>query len=368
MLTIISERVEFFPKVDKGSKSKGAGKSNSDLLLQALVKCLSSAQSETRAIAEDILKDSVRYRIINISSAEKAFSKLSNAEQRKIRPLLDRLGSIQIEETSLDPLSNRAMEPRPASTVPFRNKAVNQNGHVRPKSTTPFERVTKDSPSRTSKASSRPSTRTGDRSSIHRKRSVSRGQRESGSRQGSEYSGGLADLLSDPVFHPFKSETAVSVSKAYRVSKQRDYLPEYPEEPSGKDIFSDLKKTWSLILPHSSVEFLFPKSGIRVQDDASPGCELLSRGIEMVLENGDEDVVLNQIDLVIRWYAYALCSRETTKGMQSLMSFLMKLATLLRNQKYQLSDSESFMLFPYLLEKAGAAKVRYMNSCHASHI
>lgn len=309
----------------------------------------------------------MRYRIIYISSAEKAVSKLPNAEQRKIRPILDRLGSIPIEEMSLDPLPNRAMEPRPASTVPFRNKKVN-HGSARPKSTTPFERVAKDSPSRASKASSRPSTRTGDRSSINRKRSVSRGRRESasGSRQGSEYSGGLADLLSDPVFHPFKSETAVSVSKAYRISKQREHLPEYPEEPSGKDIFSDLKKTWSSILPHPSVEILFPKSGIRVQDDASPGCELLSRGIEMVLENGDEDIVLNQIDLVIRWYAYVLCSRETTKGMQSLMSFLMKLATLLRNQQYQLSDSESFMLFPYLLEKAGAAKVRCMNSCHAA--
>lgn len=291
--------------------------------------------------------------MLNISTVEKAASKLINAEQRKVRPVLDNLGSVCIDETPLD-VSPKRTTRRPASTIPFN---AERESPARPKSTLPFESRNGLSPTR-SKASSRSK----DRSSTNPKnRSMSRSRRESaaGSRQSSEHLGSFTDLMSDPAFHPLKSESAIHVPKAHRISKQRDHLPEYPEEPSGKDTLYDLKRTWAPLLPHSSVEILFPTAGIKVQDDASLGCELLSRGIDMLIENEEEEVVLNQVDLIIRWYACALCSRETTKGMQSLVSFLTNLAAILRDRKYHLTDSESFMLLPYLLEKAGAAKVSF---------
>ena len=356
MLTIIIERVPHFPKVDSGNKSKS--KANEAQFAQAILKCLTSSISETRSIAENILKDCIKNRILNISSVEKAATKLINAEQRKVRPILDSLGSMAIEDipTERSPRKNVA---RPSSTIPFHKHG--RESPARPKSTVPFQHAMKKSPVRPSTSSSRVSGRSRERSSIsNRKRSMSRNRREStsGSKQGSEHSNIFSDLMSDPAFHPLKSETAITISKSHRSNKQREHLPEYPEEPSGKDTLNDLKRSWAPLLPHSSVEILFPTSGIRVQDDACMGCELLSRGTEMFIESGEEDILINQIDLVIRWYTYALCSRETTKGMQSLISFLLKLATLLRNSEYQFTDSESFMLLPYLLEKAGAAKVR----------
>mmetsp|Transcript_363 Transcript_363/g.549 ORF Transcript_363/g.549 Transcript_363/m.549 type:complete len:1476 (+) Transcript_363:109-4536(+) len=353
VLSFVAERITYFPKVDTGSKSKS--RNNEAQFAQAIIKCLTSSQSETRSHAESILKDSIKNRVINISSAEKAASKLINAEQRKVRPILDSLGSMAIDDIPAEHSPRRVA--RPASTIPFNDSG--RKSPTRPKSTVPFQRSSSPVKSR---GSSRLSGRSKDRTSIsRRKRSVSRSRREStsGSKQGSDHSGIYSDLISDPAFHPLKSETAISISKSHRIHKQREHVPEYPEDPSGKDVFTDLKRSWAPLLPHASVEILFPSSGIRVQDDASVGCELLSRGIEMIAESGDEDLLINQIDLIVRWFSYALCVRETTKGMQSLISFLLKLVTLLRSQQYQFTDSESFALLPFLLEKAGAAKGRF---------
>ncbi len=354
VLALVAERITYFPKVDSGSKSKG--RANEAQFSQAIMKCLISSQSETRSFGETILKESIKNRVLNISSAEKAASKLINAEQRKVRPILDSLGSMAIEDMPAENSPRRLA--RPASTIPFNDSG--RKSPARPKSTVPFQHSARDSPAR-SKVSSRLSSRSKDRNSIGgRKRSMSRSRRESasGSKQGSDHSGIYSDLINDPAFHPLKSETDISISKSHRIQRQREHVPEYPEEPTGKDTFTDLKRSWAPLLPNASVEILFPSSGIRVQDDACVGCELLSLGIEMIAESGDEDFLINQIDLIIRWFSYALCSRETTKGMQSLISFLLKLVTILRSQQYQFTDSESFALLPFLLEKAGAAKVR----------
>jgi hypothetical protein len=354
VLAIVCERIPYFPKVNAGNKSKAKAKTQEEEFAKAILKCLTSSKSESRSLAEDILKECITNRVLNISSVEKAASRMSNSEQRKVRPILDRLGSMAIENMPSEPSPPRKAAARPASTIPFRNSG--RESPARSKSTVPFQH----SPARP-KTGSQKTGRSRERNSLdHRKRSMSRNRRESasGSKQGSEHSGAFSDLMNDPAFHPLKSETAITMSKDHRISRQREHLPEYPEGPSGKDTLSDLKRSWAPLLPHSSVQILFPSSGIRVQDDASTGCELLSRGVEMVIESGEENVVINQIDLIIRWYAYVLYSRETTKGMQFLISFLLKLVTLLRNQQYEFTDSESIMLLPILLEKAGAAKVR----------
>jgi hypothetical protein len=127
---------------------------------------------------------------------------------------------------------------------------------------------------------------------------------------------------------------------------------------SGKDLLYSLKKTWSPLLPSKSLDIFFPVSGIQKQEDAANGCELLVHAIGLVTADGEEHIFIDQLDLILRWFTYALCCRDNPVGMQSLVSFLLKMIPLLRQQNYQLSDTESSLLLPYILEKTGAAKVR----------
>jgi hypothetical protein len=164
--------------------------------------------------------------------------------------------------------------------------------------------------------------------------------------------------LNDTGFHPLKSATPTTISKRQRLARQRDLIPEYPEEPSGKDIMLSLKKSWSILLPSQSIEILFPSSGFQKQDDSTDGCLLLSHALSLASSDGEESIVREQLDLILRWFSLALCSRETTSGMEPLLKFFMDLVGLLLRQSYQLSDGESLSVLPYILEKAGVAKVR----------
>lgn len=169
---------------------------------------------------------------------------------------------------------------------------------------------------------------------------------------------GIDNLVSDSNFHPLKSSSAAAVSKRQRVSRQRDHIPVYPEEPTGKDVMSSLKKSWSALLPAESVQVLFPGSGFQKQDDATDGCMLLSHALSLTSRDGEENIVIEQLDLILRWFSLALCSRETTSGMEPLLTLFSDLVALLHSQSYQLSDGESAAVLPYILEKAGVAKVR----------
>jgi len=169
---------------------------------------------------------------------------------------------------------------------------------------------------------------------------------------------GIDYLVNDSVFHPLKSTSGATVSKRQRVSRQRDHIPVYPEEPAGKDAMSSLKKSWSILLPAESVEVLFPGSGFQKQDDATDGCALLSHALFLSSRDGEENVVIEQLDLILRWFSLALCSRETTSGMEPLLTLFSDLVALLHRQSYQFSDGESASVLPYILEKAGVAKVR----------
>jgi hypothetical protein len=168
----------------------------------------------------------------------------------------------------------------------------------------------------------------------------------------------IDSLINDPSFHPLKSVSAITISKLNRVVKQRDHIPEYPEEPTNKHSTMELKKSWTPLIPSQSIEILFPKGGIEKQDDSAMGCLLLSHALSLCSRSGERDVLLEQLDLILRWFNLAMCSRETTSGMESLLSFFVDLLTYLRNENYQLTDNESSSVLPYLLEKAGVAKVR----------
>ena len=133
--------------------------------------------------------------------------------------------------------------------------------------------------------------------------------------------------------------------------------PEYPEEPLGSDIFNQLKRGWVPILPPTSEASFFPAGGIRKQDDGKGGCELLSKAILMERAGEGEGAIEEQLELIFRWMAIVIYSKEHTVGLQALLSSMSDLFVYLQEIKYELSDSEALLLIPFVLEKASLAKV-----------
>lgn len=105
------------------------------------------------------------------------------------------------------------------------------------------------------------------------------------------------------------------------------------------------------------MKVLFPSSGIQKQDDAIGGCLLLSHAFGFLTRNGEQDIIMDQLDLIVRWVSFALCSRDATSGLEALLLFLNDIFTFLHSEEQQLSDLESAVLLPFVLEKAGSAKV-----------
>lgn len=87
------------------------------------------------------------------------------------------------------------------------------------------------------------------------------------------------------------------------------------------------------------------------------GCALLCKAIEKD-RAGREEAIVDHIDVIFMWTSFALCSRESTVGLQSLITLFMRLFAFLEDHQYKLSDGEAFILLPHIFEKASIAKVR----------
>jgi len=326
VLNFAAKKAEYFPDFESTSSSKG--KALETQFASMTISCLTSSKSDARSAAESLLKECVRFGTLSAQSIEKTVQKLVEADQRNVRRILKSLG---IDGPKKLGDSRRAPAPkRPASS---RNRVKDKK----------------------SGGGSRPSSRAGRESLLPSKQTDGSLSIE------------LSDLLTDPSFFPLISSNGLTTTKAQRFSlsnRKRDHWPEYPEEPSGKDVLHTLKKAWSPLLPSPSIGVLFPPGGITRQEDASNGCELLSRAMTLLQANGEEIVLIDQLDLINKWLAFAICSRESTVGMQALISFLLKMFALLRHKRYQMTDTEGGILLPYLIEKAGAAKGRFRDMLH----
>jgi len=157
--------------------------------------------------------------------------------------------------------------------------------------------------------------------------------------------------------HPLITASGPSGLEKARSALRSMTWPEYPEEPLGSDIFNQLKRAWSVVLPATSAASIFPAGGIRNQDDGKAGCELLEKAI--LMERSGEGVAIEeQLEFVLRWIVIVLCSKEHTVGLQALLSVLSNLFVYLHDIKYEISDSEALLLVPFVFEKASLAKVR----------
>jgi hypothetical protein len=315
VLYFASNAAEHLPNLDSVTSSRGA--SLGEKLGSSIVGCLTSSKAETRSAAEGLLKAFVENGVISIGSAKKGMQKLLPAQQRSVGPVLSKLAGAT---------SSRANKENDSQS---REAA---KAHDTRTSESLVRRVGGDA------AKQKSDHKTAAKSASNRRAPVATGM----SRDRRECS------------HPLlNSVTTVGRSK---VSIRSINWPEYPEEPSGSTSFASLKKIMSPSLSENAIASLFPDEGIRKQEDAIPGCDLLSETITFERKSGGLAMV-DHLDLILMWTAYALCSRENTVGFQAILSLLQKLALFLSESDCELSDAQGVLLLPYLFEKASVAKV-----------
>jgi hypothetical protein len=163
---------------------------------------------------------------------------------------------------------------------------------------------------------------------------------------------------SEAPVHPLIASSGTRNFEKSRASLRTLVWPEYPEEPLGDELFLQLKKAWSPVLPSTTVTAIFPIGGIRKQDDGTTGCECLKKAI-LFERAGDGVAIEEQLELIFRWITVVLCSKEHTVGLQALLTTTTELFAYLRDIKYEVSDSEAMLLIPFVLEKASLAKGRF---------
>lgn len=135
---------------------------------------------------------------------------------------------------------------------------------------------------------------------------------------------------------------------------------DYPEEPTGVAQFVSLRQSWSGILPPSTVATLFPAAGIKKQDDAQPGCDLLIRAVELDASSGDR-AIETQTDYILRWLVLALCSKDATVGLHAILNTAKVIFSFLMERRRPLTDAEALVIVPFIIDRAGNAKVRLLN-------
>ncbi len=290
-------------------------------LAKIVVSSLLSSKSGTRLEAENVLKVSLDHELIAPNELEKEIAKLLPAQQRTLRSIVP----------------NSSSSTNEASALP-RQSTYRQ---------TPSRQL-----SRTPSSKSTPRSLTGS-TSCHRP-TLTR----------SDSACSIDKSRTDSNDHnPLQSSISKSGDKMKRLAAfgKRENWPEYPAKVCERPQLSLLQKTWSQIIPSSSLKPLFPESGIVSQEDCIKGCETISRAIAHSKKN-DDDSITHQLDLIFKWAVYGVCARDHTSGLRSLLSVLADLFQRLQEITYIMNDIEAIILLPYILENAGVAKSQFKES------
>lgn len=312
VLKLTETFTELLPDLDKVSSQRG--ETLGGRFAKVIVDGLSSSKTDTRAASESLLRACVDNGVFSIGTAKKSASRLKPAKQRSIGPILAKL-------------SGSAQEPQKAETSKHTEKKV--GSRLASRTSTTASRSQKAKP-----ASAQPRTAA--------RKIVETDDRSDGSDADDS--------------HPLMGSSGAAGRQKSASALRLLTWPEYPEEPTGQAYFNGLKKAWSPLIPSASIKALFPDRGIRRQDDAMDGCELLKRAITM--ERSDQGfAIMDQFVLILKWSVYVLCRKESTVGLQELLSFFAELFGFLKENNYELSDSEAATLLPFLFDKGSAAKV-----------
>lgn len=305
--------IEFFPKLNNLLTSKS--RDLEEEFTKQILFCLTSSKSETRSTAEKILKEGVSANVISRSSLEKAFRDMSQAQQRGVSSVFKTILSDSNDDTD-DSLSRHASS--------------------------------KSSKERYLTGKSRGSTVGKARERVSIKPTI-------------QSNGDLSIFQSKS-----KEESITAASNNVSLSHQllnrkklfsrSDNWPEFPEEPTNPSLLASLCKVWSSSLTLSAISALFPKGGIPKQDNAMAGVKVLSSALITTETNASNNIVLNHLDMIMKWISFSLCARENTIGLQLLLKFITDLLSFIKRCNYILDDIE-MGLISHLLEKASIAKV-----------
>lgn len=322
MLVFVTGVAEYLPNLDSIATR---GQTLGDKFSAVMVACLTSSKSETRSAAEKLLECCIENEKLSLKSVKKGMKHLLPAQQRTVIPIVARLphpshpGSPSSggKENSVPSPTRGSRQRKPPGISVGADTASSPRQRRRPSSSR-IEGRPKPGPA------------------LHANDSLEMESKE-------------ADDL-----HPLIA--VGEPGKKPLSSSRRINWPLHPEEPTSPSQINALKKIWSRSLPTRSVSALFPTGGIKKQEDAMAGCALLCKAIEKD-RAGKEEAIVDHIDLIFMWTSFALCSRESTVGMQSLITLLVRLFTFLEDHEYRLSDSEACILLPHVFEKASIAKV-----------
>jgi hypothetical protein len=320
VLSLTNSFCASFPNLDNVTVQRG--ESLGEKFARALVDCLTSSKADIRAAAESLLQECVKNGGLSLESTRKSASRLKPAQQRSVGPILAKLSAADSTSGKEDASTSEASNEKAPSVA----------------SSTPVQKQ---------------------RTSIFQRRNTVGDQarpivteKETTKKQaGDDHHARLS-----AVCHPLIAESGSAGVQASRSAQRSMTWPDYPEEPTGSSLFGSLKKAWHPLIPAESMQVLFPDRGVRKQDDAKGGCELLARAIVME-RSGEGYAIVEQLGLILKWIVYVLCSKESPVGLQALLVLLGDLVDYLRVSKYVFSDSEALHLVPFLFEKAGAAKV-----------
>ena len=316
VLLLLQSFVEQLQNLDTAVAMKG--QSFGEKFAALIIECLTSSKTETRSAAQALLETSFENEVVSLESIVKAQGRLKPAKQRSVAPMVAKLS-----KRCADPVPAVSTDAKPANTQDrfAAGTRPSESGLLYDTKTLPLERRKEPSANirgRVTTSESPPS-----RTSRH----------PLVPRSGKRITGSTKSIL----------------------------WPVFPEEPHGS-ILGNLKRFWAPQLPAASASALFPSTGMNKQDDAKTGCELLSRALACDRAN-NTDIVEDQLDLILKWIMFALCSKESTTGLQDILSLTKSIFQYMVEVKRELTDSEAMESVPFILEKASTAKV-----CQSIHV
>ena len=302
VLALFLSVIESLPLSDSVTALRG--QPVGDRYASVLIDCLTSSKSETRSAALSLLEGSLETGVLGPENIKKATDRLKPALQRSVGPLIAKVTKKNQPVKALD-------ESVPANFTNDRNQSSMKRLDVPP------------IPKNESRGSHAPRLR------------------------GDEQSPSKSKLP----LHPLISDSSRHVTGVTRSI----IWTEYPEEPHGS-VLENLKRSWTPLLPPSTVSALFPSAGIRKQDDAKAGIEVISRALSIDRKNGGT-ACLEQLDVIMKWIMFALCSKESTTGLVDILALLKDFLEFLLQSQRELSDGEALETAPFLIDKASGAKV-----------
>lgn len=285
-------------------------------LAKVIIRSLLSPKSGSRSAAESLLAVCSGNNFVPSATFDKEISKLSPAQQQTVRSFIPKMS--KQDQELVDTFKKASERPRRPGQM-MSNRQTTQVGGPNNKTTTQ-------------------STRGG---GLPRK------------------SNNVAATHALPE-NPLQMNNARSAKpKGQRLAMlgKGDSWPDYSEEPSS-DTIEALRKSWSSFIPSSSIDVLLPQSGLRTHEDCISGCDLLSKAIGYSRDNNDSSF-LELLDFIFKWLTCAILLRNHTSGFRKLLSTIHDLFECLDELSYVISDAEALLLLPYLVDRAGVAKLHF---------